>query len=468
MKKIFIIISVLLIPMVFFFGCEDRTDLTAPTPQSPKSGDVDFSRFVVIGNSLAAGFQSGSLYEEAQMHSFGKLIADKMNVPFAQPYFSDPGTPGRITVVSLSPFVTNISTQSGTPTNLAYKYPYNNLGVPGARLYDVLNATNQNDCFTGLAGAPNPLFDVILRNAGTQFQQARLLQPSFVILWIGSNDVLGFATSGGVKPDVPTDINLFKSLFAQTADSIASLGAKVAVGNIPDVTAIPFFTTVGPQIAAALQKLGAPGIVYQKHGGIPAQADVASLANGTVLVTLTGSGYASLLGQPTGKFYRDNGYPALPPGIDTTKAFGGDPANPWPDALILDASEIETAKNTTNEYNQNIDAVAASKGFAVADIHSLLNNLRAADASGGLVFNGVPFKSTFVEGGVFGLDGVHPTYQGQGIIANEFIKAINSKFSSNFPLIDVSLIPGSLMFTSKSSGKIIPNFPPHAFDHLFF
>ena len=48
-------------------------------------------------------------------------------------------------------------------------------------------------------------------------------------------------------------------------------------------------------------------------------------------------------------------------------------------------------------------------------------------------------------------DGVHPTAQGQAIIANEFLKVINSKFGANYSLIDVSTIPGSIGLAKTAS-----------------
>jgi hypothetical protein len=70
----------------------------------------------------------------------------------------------------------------------------------------------------------------------------------------------------------------------------------------------------------------------------------------------------------------------------------------------------------------------------------------------------------------FSLDGIHPTSQGYGIIANEFIKAVNTKYNASIPLVDVSTIPGSLVFTeSVSMGKYgIPNIPQGVLDHILF
>jgi len=212
MKKILKIVSFVFIAAFIFIGCDEYNEITT----TYTTGAANFSKFVTIGNSLTAGYQSAALYESAQKYSYGNLIAGHMNTLFAQPLYSDPGTGGRMEVVSLDPFLSTFNPNIGAPTNLAHPAPYNNLGIPGALLFDVLNATNANDCASALfAGTPNPMFDLILRNSvlniGTQFEQAAALDPSLVTLWIGNNDVLGFATSGGISPSAPTDVPPVKS-----------------------------------------------------------------------------------------------------------------------------------------------------------------------------------------------------------------------------------------------------------------
>jgi len=477
MKKILKTFAFIAGVVLILSACDEYNDLTAPPPVD--SGNADFSRFVTIGNSLTAGYQSSSLYKSAQNYSYGKLIADVMGISFEQPLVADPGTGGRLEIQSVDLTTSSIdivtNPNAGAPLNLTYPAPYNNLGVPGAFVYDITNATNSTDCFTAVfAGVQNPMFDLILRNSslaiGSQFLQAQALNPTFVTLWIGNNDVLGFATSGGTSPADPTDVNtVFAPLYAGTAAAIASLQADVVVGNIPDVSTIPFFTTVGPQMALG----GVPGIVYQKHNELgpgTGQIDSNGLLTGVVLITLKGSSYAGLIGQQTGKFYRDFGFPALPPGIDTTQAFGVTPQNPWPNALILDPDEIVTATTTVNAYNAIIATAANDNDFGLVDFNTFFKTIRANDFTGGTVINGISFTTMYITGGLFSLDGVHPTSQGQAIIANEFIKIINTKFNASLPLIDVSTIPGSLTLTGKVSfdknGYAI--FSKDAFDHLLF
>lgn len=488
MKKLFKVFFVFAAMAILLTGCKDRSELTAPTAPNPKSGTADFTRFVTIGNSLTAGYQSSALYHSAQIYGYGNLIAKQTGTSFAIPYISDPGIGGRMKIVSLNiakgEIVIGYDQSTGAPENTTYPVPFNNLGIPGALLYDVLNATSSTTCASYVFGnpatrQPNVFFDIVLRGQGSQFSQAKALNPTFVTAWIGNNDILGFATSGGFSPNAPTSVPVFTFLYSQLADSLAALGAKVVVANIPNVTAIPFFTTVGPGMALAIpwafiKSLGAPGMFYQKHGETVASgvADSVSLLKGDLLVTLVGSSYAPLVGRSTGKFYLDNHYPGLPAGIDTTKPFGLHPQNPWPDALILDASEITTAHTTTSAFNSVIVGAVTKypNQFALVDINTFFNNLRQKDFSGGTVFNGIPFFTSYITGGLFSLDGVHPTSQGQAIIANEFLKVINSKFGASYSLVDVSLISGSLILAKKiaANNGILPYFEPHTFDHLLY
>ena len=483
MKKLITIILSISVLIVLYTGCEDRTSLTGP---SPVNGNVDLTRFVTLGNSLTAGYQAGSLYQSAQLYCYGNLIANQVGAQFEMPLISDPGIGSRMEIQSfdLAKNEVNIvyDTKHGAPINTGYQYPYNNLGVPGALLYDILNATSSTTCASYVFGnpatrQPNPYFDIVLRGLGSEFAQAKALHPTFVSVWIGNNDVLGYAASGGFSPSSPTPTPTFQFLYSQMADSIASLGAKVVVANIPNVTTIPYFTTVGPLVAletpwALIKLLGAPGIFYQQHGETigTGVADSVSLLTGKVLVTLPGMNYATLIGKPTGQFYRDNHYPALPVGIDTTKPFGLHPQNPWPDALILDAGEIQTANSATADYNAAIASLAAAKGFGLVDINSVFTSIRQHDYTGGVYYNGVHFSTMYITGGLFGLDGVHPTDQGQAVIANEFIKVMNSKFGANIPLIDVSAIPSSIILAKRSllSSLGIVYFEPGSFNHLLY
>ena len=493
------LISIILLTALLIISCDDYTEIDPPVVNQV-SGNADFSRYVALGNSITAGYQSGALYQSSQLYAYGNLIAKQVGTKFEMPLVSDPGLyPGRLEVESLSPFTLYANPSRGELLNYNYPSAYNNLGVYGALTYDILFAKSSTTCASYLfAGTPNPYFDIVLRNSlinkGTPLEQALSQGPSFITIWIGNNDVLGYATSGGTSPSAPTSVAQFNQLFGGIMQGLKQYtdqtGAKVVVANIPSVSVIPFFTTVGPvlatnpalkwwQIALAQTASGLPatGLIYASHEGgtnlgqLPYKigfADSVALLNSTQMITLVGQSYATLLGRPTGKFYRDYNIP-VPLGVDTTKAFGFHPQNPFPDAFVLDADEITTAGNTVTAYNATIAALANSNGYGLVDINTIFNQFRAADFTGGTVKNGLTFKTTYVSGGLFSLDGVHPSSQAQGIIANEFINVINTKYGAKIPLVDVSAIPGSIYFTGKVSYKDgYPIIPYNAFDHLLF
>jgi lysophospholipase L1-like esterase len=291
-------------------------------------------------------------------------------------------------------------------------------------------------------------------------------QPTFVTLWVGNNDILAFATRGGLFPI--TDVQQFAVDYAAILDNLQAVGAQIVLGNIPDIMSCPFFTTVGPGIGLKLQEIGLPGLVYGKTSGETGVALVNDLFANNVFVLLSGSSAATYIGDQTGAYYTVNGIP-VPPGVNTAFPFGLAAENPWPNNLILDPDEIAVATQVVAVYNGIIEGEAVARNFGFADVKTLLSRIATQD---GLVINGKTFTSEFITGNSFSLDGVHPTSQGYGIIANEFIKTINTKYGASIPEIDVSTIPGSLNFAPINGypmGKYgIPNIPHGALDHVIF
>ena len=146
----------------------------------------------------------------------------------------------------------------GSPLNLSHPAPYNNLGVPGALLYDLLYATKSTDCATALNPEnpkPNPFFDLVLRNEaldlGSQTNQLIASEPTLVTLWAGNNDILGYCIYGGEVMFTP--VETFTGLYSNLSSSLATTNADIFVANIPDVESIPFLTTFGPTVAKLIE-----------------------------------------------------------------------------------------------------------------------------------------------------------------------------------------------------------------------
>ncbi|MEJ2195733.1 MAG: hypothetical protein P8X73_12865 [Ignavibacteriaceae bacterium] len=480
---------VLVVSALYFIGCNEDEVIVTPTPPF-NPGSADFDMYVSIGNSFVAGFQSNALSERDQTYSFPSMLSQQFQrTSFEQPLILNPGIgdPGRLRLLNLAPtIVTEPSVDPTDPSsnlNISLQRPYNNLGIPGAILFDM---SDETDFGSKSVARENPFFALILRDAAfgnSVINQAKNLQPTFITAWIGNNDVLGYATSGGTSGTniglsgppgtLPTESQVFTSLFSAMLDSLIATGADIVVANIPEVSSIPFFTTVGPALAgsvpwgfvAGLQTsagLPATGIIYVSSTGfnlgLPYNvgfADSSSVRNVIVLFTLAGQNYASLLGLPTGKYYVDNGI-EIPPtsGIDTTQAFGFHPQNPFPDAFVLDPDEIMIATNAVDEFNGTISSEAGSRDIAVVDMNTFLKNLVVSP----IPVSGIGvFSSSFIAGGTYSYDGVHPSSRGNGLIANEWIKVINQKFGANVQPIDLNTLPGMPM--GKISVVASPHYP---------
>ncbi|HEV8577706.1 MAG TPA: SGNH/GDSL hydrolase family protein [Thermoanaerobaculia bacterium] len=358
------------------------------------TGSANFTRYVAFGDSLTAGFSSAALVQTFQKNSYPILIfrqATGRTTGFEQPLVSEPGFSsaahfGILRLVSLVPGPVIAPTPGdAVPLNLTAP-AYNNIAVPGARLHDLLATTSGG------------LHNLILRGGPPQLQQGLALQPTFATLWIGNNDVLAAATSGIVIDGVTlTTAEQFDTEFRQAAAAIAGAGAKMAIANIPNVTSIPFVTTI---------------------------SRTQRLPTGQT-VTLFG---------PNGQLQAGD-FVLLSASADIANGRGFSPANPLADSQVLSAAEVATIQDRINHYNATISAVASDRGAALVDTNAALRQLSTT----GISVGGVTYTSAFLTGGIFSYDGVHPTAFGYAYIANLFIDAINDKFGGDIE--PVNLLP---------------------------
>lgn len=375
-------------------------------------GRADLSRLVIVGDSLSAGFQSGSLLDSQQVHGYANVIAQQAGANLNLPLIAFPGIPNVLQLVSPGPppvitMVPGISTGRENPFLQTF-----DLGVPGARLHDALFATpnfpidDLTDLILGLPGllAKPP---VSLSQAGW----AQVLHPTTIIVWIGNNDALGAVLAA--NPALLTPVSSFQSDYATLMDQLAATGATLVVANIPDVTVVPFITSAD-QIA---QEFGLP------------------------LSTIS-----ALLGISSGDFVTPDAAPLI------VKILTGAMSGPLPSSVILRASQIAQIEAAVDAYNAIIAAEAQSHGAALVDIHAFLNRIRAQ----GIVENGRRLTTNFL-GGIFSLDGVHPTNTGYAMLANDFIRALNRQFAAGIPPVSVANV-------AKSDPLILPGVgqPPSA------
>ena len=93
---------------------------------------ADFSKFVVTGDSLTAGYQNNQLIGTSQVHGYANVIATQAGVSLNQPLFATPGYPQ----ISLED---GFAVPTGlTPVGRTAPETYD-LAVPGFTLADLIS-----------------------------------------------------------------------------------------------------------------------------------------------------------------------------------------------------------------------------------------------------------------------------------------------------------------------------------------
>ena len=499
MKNKFILVAALAIG---FAGCEPEFENEVNAAYT--SGDADFTRYVAVGNSLTAGYMDGTVSRVGQTYSYPNLLAQQFALvgggAFTQPSFAEDvnnlggfsGSPGSTRLIidasqNRPEPIAGLSTITLTPQAKAY----NNMGVPGAKSFHLL--------LPGY-GALNPYF---ARHAtsptATVMADAMTKNPTFFTNWIGSNDVLAYATAGGAQADgvTPaadhnatgnvnpltygfndiTNSTYFTSVYTNIINTLTINGAKGVVCTIPSVTSIPYFTTVpfNPLPAEATSSNPTAIGLYQflaavSGGRISPLSTVAGTKNPVLIrdESLTDIGptiqaaaastpfapFAASLGALYGKARHTTAADliVLPASsiIGQVNTAGTAPFNvngvtlPLANKWVLTTTEKARVAAATAAYNTSIIAIANTKNLAVADMNAVMNKLVSGlKIETNSIYTANYFSGSATEGQVlFSLDGVHPNARGYAVIANELIKTINAKFKSNLPLHNPTYFPG--------------------------
>ena len=367
---------------------------TRPTILSAQRADL--SRMVVVGDSLSAGFENDSLWDAQQVHGWASVLADQAQVPLVLPLIASPGIPNHLELISAN-FPPIIVPVPG-PASPGRDDPFvqaTDLAVPDAVLQDVLTTQPSLpiDDFTDLIlGLPG--MEAIPPISLSQVQWAQALRPSIVFAWIGNNDILGAATAA--NPSGATSLSSFNSNYSQMLKDLAATGATLVVANIPDVTVSPFFT---------------PASTIAEETGLP-------------LFIL-----GPILGIGPGDY-------VLPAGIALIPTILANPSvGPLPSSDVLRFFQVLEVRALIDAYNVIIAVQAFEHAAVLVDVHSLANRLR----SQGVEANGKHLTTAFL-GGLFSLDGVHPTNTGYAIIANEFITTLNQTRGTSIPPVNINTV----------------------------
>ena len=225
-------------------------------------------KIIALGDDYAMGIQSAGLVSNFQLNSFPYLIAKQagLSETFQQPTILSPGigippysgplqldVNNQIVASYLDPNLTDEQFLLMLVPRLGNPYvgvPYHNLGVNGAKLTDAMVTTGSANS----QPQGNFFFDIVLRNIAIphtppfpyfsgmhMVQEAVLLHSAkptdqtIILLWLGINDIVGAAITGGTIIST-TD---FETNYRALLTAVQAISLDIVIANIPKY--VPFF-----------------------------------------------------------------------------------------------------------------------------------------------------------------------------------------------------------------------------------
>jgi hypothetical protein len=521
MNKFHKIFLLLLVAGIVTYSCDGIEDSLIddqkeenPLPESAvySSGTADFSKFIAIGNSLTAGYADGALYNAGQNSSIPAQLAAQLavtvegGIDFTQPSINSVNgfntsvtNPVGSTVFGRFKLDTNIPgpspTINGDPIATYTGDPVDNFGVPGIVVGQLLTPA------TGDAANPgnpafNPFYARFAANPGTStiIGEAAAAQPTFFSLWIGNNDVLGYAAGGASNPAILTSSVDFETQFNGVVNTMmGNTSAKGVVANIPQIlglayfravtwNAIPLDQTTADQLNTGLASVnGAYQALVDNLGHSQADADARktnyAAGQNPILVIdeeledlgpkfdqLQGAGAinaqqrAALVPYEQARPLTQGELVVLGAGSVLNTAFNGNAQQPVGIVIPLgfntdgslsgdrfyltlaEQGEIETRRA---QFNGHISAAvsANSDRLVLYDTNAadgaFYDLFGLSDGVPGITVDGVDLTPDFAPSGVLSTDGVHPNPRGNALVVNGMLDAIESAFGATLPRANV-------------------------------
>jgi len=428
------LISLSLLASVLILSCRPKA-----TDQTPSAGEINPERFTVIGGAEMGGFMDDAFHDEGQQTSLGNLLATQLKkvglVDFIQPVVSSTigcNTSGKSKLIlgyktdclgatSLSP-VRYSTSGDQLVFSLPYTKEHQNFGIPELKVSSLWTSgyATENEYFARITPSPNT------DKVASKFLSTN---PTFFAMMLGVDDVLGYAKKGASVGEMTpvSGANGFSSNLTELIDSLMVKGAKGILATVPDISELPYFTTIpynGLNLtadkAASLNQIFNPiGISFQVG---PNPFIIEDPAIGGFGVRKMVEGECVLLSVP----------------LDSVKCYQMGSVFPFRDEFVLTLDEMDEIQTRISQYNAEISQLATDNNLALVDAYSFYKKLRS-----GMMYNGVNMSLTFVSGGAVSLDGLHLTPRGNALLANEFIRSINTKYNSTVPLLNATSYRGT-------------------------
>ncbi len=358
-------------------------------------------QMIAVGGGLTAGVCNGGLYRESQQFAYPNLVAHQMGLTdFEMPLFSEQDFNGTGYYLYDNPLakypkwkkVTNnrAPVTGGSPPVLpGYEGDVSNFATPVGSSQWLKNSDREDLTFRPYLArfatphdddnSPKSVISDIQRNHPYNF----VLIDDFFDLWIETMQLVPNFTFGNFNGS----IEQYGDIVKYSIDEILNQGQKGIIFTVPHFRTLPYMNwfkfselldpSTNPD-ASYLMPAPLISRIFERH-------------------------------RPGSKF--------------TTQL----------DAIyVVDAQEASFA-DPASFHNPKIKDYAQRHNLAVVDLYEVYERIHAGSY---VTDDGYAIDGT-MRGNFFSSDGIYPTALGQAVVANEVIKAINGKYHSQIPLINI-------------------------------
>ena len=468
--------------------------LTPPAPHIPQT------MLAAIGDSLSHGTMDATNNQLNTSNAYLQKVADGLAevipLSFSQPFFDEQE-------VRIAPFAipTNLGVDGGDIYSVEGLEYYKRVGaassyVSGDLLADRLLPGFLKDAYDKvlypinlLAGHPVSQLDAAdwLVNQGAPRAG---IERALVVLWEGNNDSSLAALGGGganpqfqpfpfeaVKGDLKLGLRLLMAFGEQQgALSFAPYSAAAIDRNLTDIAD---FQAQYERVVSRLLDETAPSPVPVKLilVTLPYYSAVGYLMDSEDLEFYLGKVAPGYMVPPTFKRVADPGQPLTDPlrgdrvslltfGMMYVMLGAGhsieevnrilEQDGVQQDGLVLSEQEQRTIMARIDAYNASIHEVAAQYApkTTLIDVGSFLNAVLTGKLP--VEIGGRAFSRKWCRGGGFSLDGVHPGYAGQALIANLILEKLNGEMAIQAPLYDLEAVAQTDPYIDRDGDGWVP------------
>ena len=361
-----------------------------------------FARYVALGTSNSMGVVAAGINAAGQRAAWPAQLASRVGVPYSIPLIQDPGCSPPL----LSPLAANLVLVAGfaafgedlvsavmnvcMPLRDGITLPTNNVAISGAKARDALHTTPE------MEAAHNPrageLYRRVLPPGHTQVTAMLAQNPTFVSVELAANEVLP-ASTGRISAMTPfadwvRDYDQIIAAVRSTGAAGVLVGLPNNAANFPSIRRAREFFNEWPDLLALGIRVSFSCYFSSNYVFVP----------GYVLTLIARS--------PTTATCAD-----VPGVVD----------------YVLTSADIAAINARMAQMNAHIEAKANENGYAFFKLAALYDlpkiNFNLVD----VLFSNTPF------GPNISLDGVHPSAQGQSILASAAVQAINARYGVAIP-----------------------------------